>query len=35
MEIQDASTGEVKVGRTGVGSRNRSRPQYVIFLNSM
>ena len=35
MEIQDVSTSEVKVERTGVEGRNRSRPQYVIFVNSM
>ena len=35
MEIKDASTGEVKVGRTGVESRTRSRPQHVMSLNSM
>ena len=35
MEIQDASTGEVTAERTGVEGRNRSRPQYVMLLNSM
>ena len=35
MEIQDASTGEAKVGRTGVEGRNKSTPPNVMFLNSM
>ena len=34
LEIQDTSTSEVKVGRTGVESRNRSGPQHFIFLCS-